>query len=237
MSEHRLQLDRLRGLGRRLTRRHDRWADGARNNQLRACETTSHLFIMEWSDCAGVRCGLIDCCLRFEKHASEEWGAVDRVFTIAAANVLHSVWSARDDLLGSSPGYAGRARVTDRCPDPPAPVAAPDPSGCFFRRDRGGVVTAGRPIVPILLDVGSPDYIVDIDAIQQGDSADGGERSAGGATGRPWLAVRWRCCNVYSRVYRKVGGDAYVGRCPRCGKPVRVGIGSDGTDARFFEAR
>ncbi|MFP4144033.1 MAG: hypothetical protein ACOCTI_05935 [Phycisphaeraceae bacterium] len=54
--------------------------------------------------------------------------------------------------------------------------------------------------------------------------------------GRPWLAVRWRCCSVYSRIYRNRRGDAYEGRCPRCARPVRAQIGPGGTSARFFEA-
>jgi hypothetical protein len=54
--------------------------------------------------------------------------------------------------------------------------------------------------------------------------------------GRPWLAVHWRCCHTYSRVYRNADATAYTGRCPACGKLIRVKIGADGTSARFFEA-
>lgn len=55
--------------------------------------------------------------------------------------------------------------------------------------------------------------------------------------GRPWLAVHWKCCNVYSRIYRNAEGTLYTGRCPRCTRPVRAAVGPDGTRARFFEAQ
>jgi hypothetical protein len=59
----------------------------------------------------------------------------------------------------------------------------------------------------------------------------------GGLRDRPWLAVRWRCCEVYSRVYRNAQGTHYDGRCPRCARPVRAVVGEGGTDQRFFEAQ
>ncbi len=55
--------------------------------------------------------------------------------------------------------------------------------------------------------------------------------------GRPFLGIHFACCRVYARIYRNAQGDAYVGHCPRCGRPVRVKISPTGTQARFFEAR
>lgn len=55
------------------------------------------------------------------------------------------------------------------------------------------------------------------------------------ATGRPFLGVVFSSCAVYGRLYKNKAGDAYVGTCPKCGKPVRVAIGSGGTSERFFE--
>ncbi len=90
------------------------------------------------------------------------------------------------------------------------------------------------------LHMAGPDYIVDIDGIATSTSSQGGPGAAGhGGSfhGRPWLAVQWRCCEVYSRIYRSRDATAYAGTCPGCGKPVRVRIGPDGTHARFFEAQ
>ncbi len=54
------------------------------------------------------------------------------------------------------------------------------------------------------------------------------------ATPRPYLSVRFACCNVYMRIYRSPDGSSYRGRCTRCGKPVNFIIGQGGTDSRFF---
>jgi hypothetical protein len=50
----------------------------------------------------------------------------------------------------------------------------------------------------------------------------------------PFLSIHFRCCGVYCRIYRNASGEAYVGRCPRCGKPVRFLVGEGGTEQRFF---
>jgi hypothetical protein len=54
---------------------------------------------------------------------------------------------------------------------------------------------------------------------------------------RPYIHVLFECCNVYQRIYRSPTQEAYVGWCPQCGRMVRVKIGPDGTDCRFFRAR
>ena len=93
------------------------------------------------------------------------------------------------------------------------------------------------------MSVDGPDYVVELG----GQAPVVGPRSVGAGSaasvygnragvGRPWLAVSWRCCGTYSRVYRNRAGDAYEGRCPRCGSPVKAVIGAGGTSARFFEA-
>jgi hypothetical protein len=87
----------------------------------------------------------------------------------------------------------------------------------------------------------SPDYIVEIDGLQPADAAPaatGASRAADSTPGgRPWLAIHWRCCHVYSRVYRNRTGDAYVGGCPACGRRVRARIGPGGMSGRFFSAQ
>ena len=68
----------------------------------------------------------------------------------------------------------------------------------------------------------------------------GGERKGtgrGGLTGRPWLGLFFRCAGVYGRAYRNEAGTAYIGRCPRCGKPVYIKVGAGGTSERMFEVR
>ena len=54
--------------------------------------------------------------------------------------------------------------------------------------------------------------------------------------GRPFVGMHFKCCNVYSRIYINAEGSAYAGGCPRCGGWIRVRIGPEGTEARFFEA-
>jgi hypothetical protein len=83
-----------------------------------------------------------------------------------------------------------------------------------------------------------PDYILDIHGVQPPAPAapQPGGATASTGTGRPWLAIHWVCCSVYSRVYRNAQGTAYEGRCPRCRRMLTVEIGAKGTDNRFFEA-
>lgn len=84
----------------------------------------------------------------------------------------------------------------------------------------------------------SPDYILDIPSLEAEHGLMQAPSSMRHAprVGRPWLAVYWRCCTVYSRVYRNARGDAYHGGCPRCGKSIHVGVGPEGSSSRFFEA-
>ena len=54
--------------------------------------------------------------------------------------------------------------------------------------------------------------------------------------GRRFLGVQFLNCRAYGRLYLNAEGTAYIGRCPRCGTPVRVPIGEQGTSQRFFTA-
>lgn len=54
---------------------------------------------------------------------------------------------------------------------------------------------------------------------------------------RPFIGIQWDCCGAYTRVYREADGKAYLGRCPRCGKRVRLLVEAGGTDHRFFRVR
>ena len=54
---------------------------------------------------------------------------------------------------------------------------------------------------------------------------------------KKFLGILFECCNVYRRVYMNKELNAYEGRCPMCYRRVRVIVGAEGTDARFFTAR
>lgn len=53
---------------------------------------------------------------------------------------------------------------------------------------------------------------------------------------RKFLGIYFECCNVYGRIYENKEKTAYVGRCPKCLRPIKVKIGEGGTNARFFRA-
>lgn len=55
--------------------------------------------------------------------------------------------------------------------------------------------------------------------------------------GKNFIGIMFTCCNVYARIYKNKEGTAYVGRCPRCMRPVRIKIGEGGVEARFFKAQ
>lgn len=54
---------------------------------------------------------------------------------------------------------------------------------------------------------------------------------------RPHLGIHFKCCNVYSYIYKNRDGSAYSGRCPRCGKTLKVKVSGDGTGSaqRIFQ--
>lgn len=54
---------------------------------------------------------------------------------------------------------------------------------------------------------------------------------------KKFIGILFECCNVYRRIYINKGGNAYEGRCPLCYAKVKVTVGPQGTDQRFFNAR
>lgn len=52
-----------------------------------------------------------------------------------------------------------------------------------------------------------------------------------------FLGIMFNCCNTYGRIYKNKEGTAYVGRCPRCMRNLKVQIGEGGTSQRFFNAQ
>ena len=84
------------------------------------------------------------------------------------------------------------------------------------------------------------DYVLDLQGAAK--PTDGGTNAAaGGAAGAtagrvPYLSIHFRCCGVYSPIYRNAAGTAYAGHCPRCRRAARVGISPDGDPGRVFTA-
>lgn len=83
-----------------------------------------------------------------------------------------------------------------------------------------------------------PDYILDLSSQRRRNPAPepANQNAAPTLRNRPWLAVHFKCCQVYTRIYRNAAGTAYEGRCPRCGSPVNASVGPGGTRNRFFTA-
>ena len=51
-----------------------------------------------------------------------------------------------------------------------------------------------------------------------------------------FLGIMFNCCGVYGRIYKNKDETAYVGRCPRCMRTIKIDIGEGGTGQRFFHA-
>lgn len=92
-----------------------------------------------------------------------------------------------------------------------------------------------------------PPYHLEIEGVEEpgggeertspdGKPTPNGDRSSNPARGRPWVGVRFDCCDVYTRVYRNRAGTAYEGRCPKCLAGIRLRVGPGGTSSRFFVA-
>ena len=56
-------------------------------------------------------------------------------------------------------------------------------------------------------------------------------------TPKKCLGILFECCGVYGRIYQNKDGTAYVGRCPKCMRAIKVKIGEGGTGQRFFRGQ
>ncbi|MCG8407191.1 MAG: endonuclease Q family protein [Phycisphaerales bacterium] len=78
-------------------------------------------------------------------------------------------------------------------------------------------------------------YIIDIVSSVEADVS--GFESEDATNERPWVGVHFECCGVYTRVYRDAEARQYDGRCPRCGRPIKIGVGPQGIQAKVLRAR
>ena len=53
---------------------------------------------------------------------------------------------------------------------------------------------------------------------------------------KPFIGVRFDCCNVYMRIKLNKAGTAFVGWCPRCTKRAEVKVSKSGSKNPFFVA-
>lgn len=54
---------------------------------------------------------------------------------------------------------------------------------------------------------------------------------------KKFLGIMFMCCSVYGRIYKNKECTAYVGRCPKCMRTIKIPVGEGGVDRRFFGAQ
>lgn len=62
------------------------------------------------------------------------------------------------------------------------------------------------------------------------------EKPKSNSTKSSYLGIMFNCCNVYGRIQKNKDGTAYVGRCPRCMRTIKIRVGEGGTGQRIFNA-
>jgi hypothetical protein len=51
---------------------------------------------------------------------------------------------------------------------------------------------------------------------------------------KPFLGIRFTCCNAYARIYLTHDGKAFAGHCPKCLRHIRIAVGKEGSKSRFW---
>lgn len=80
------------------------------------------------------------------------------------------------------------------------------------------------------------DYILDLSTRRDASGPSPAPAAGPPPTPRPWLAIHWRCCHVYSRVYRNPSASHYLAQCPSCGRSAKIEVAPTGLSTRFLEA-
>jgi len=60
------------------------------------------------------------------------------------------------------------------------------------------------------------------------------EQSA--ASSKTFIGIHFIGCNTYVRLYPNAGRTHFEGRCTKCGKTMKLRIGNEGHNDRFFQA-
>ncbi len=59
-------------------------------------------------------------------------------------------------------------------------------------------------------------------------------KQAASQKSRPFIGIKFECCNAYRRIYLTADKSAFAGSCPKCGAPVRIRTGPGGSKSRFW---
>lgn len=53
---------------------------------------------------------------------------------------------------------------------------------------------------------------------------------------KPFIGVKFDCCQVYTRIYANKDETAYEGRCPKCLRKVCIEIHKKSVHCKFYSA-
>jgi len=80
------------------------------------------------------------------------------------------------------------------------------------------------------------DYILDLSSAPTPSAATDSKPSSPSTLRTPFISIFFRCCKIYSPIYRNRDATAYAGHCPKCLRPAKIPIGPGGSSSRIFEA-
>ena len=53
---------------------------------------------------------------------------------------------------------------------------------------------------------------------------------------KKFIGILFECCRVYGRIYKNKEGTYYEGKCPKCLRQIKIKVGKNGSNQRFFRA-